>query len=101
MSKSASGTSKQLKLLRYRGLFFFFLAIEYLHHSKLLVGNSQNPYVTAGRKAFLDPSDMHIRIFATGTVPHVSAKLKHTEPVFKHLFPEFNVVLSILFCFRR
>ena len=100
MSKSAPGTSKKLKLLRYRGLSFFFLAIEYLHHSKLLVGNGQDPYVTAGRQAFLDPSDMYIRVLPTGTVPHVRAKLKHAEAVLQHLLAEFRIILPVVLGFR-
>ena len=99
MSKEASGTSKKLKLLGYRGLLFFFLTIINLHHAKLLVGNAQYAHVPAGRQVFLYSLYMHFGIFLAGAMAQVGAKLKHGKAILHHLLSEFRIVLPVLLGF--
>lgn len=97
--EEAPVASEKLKLLRYRGLWFFFFSIKNLHHSKLLVGYAQYAHVPAWRQAFLNSLYMYFGIFHTGAVAQVGAELKHGEPVFQHFFSELRIVFTVLLGF--
>lgn len=99
MSKEAPETSKKLKLLGYRGLFFFFLAVKNLHHAKLLVGDGKYAHMPPGRQVFLNAFYVHLGIFAAGAVSQIGAELEHGEPVLHHLFSEIGIVLPVFLGF--
>ena len=54
---------------------------EYLHHSKLLVGNTHNAHVSFFRQAAFYSFYMHVCIFLAAAMAHINTELKHVEQV--------------------
>ena len=95
------GNSEKLQLLGNWWLFLLLVPIKDAHHTKLLVGNGQNPHMTFGRQAFLNSPDVHIGIFTAGAVPQIGAELKHGEAVLHHTLSEVGVILPVFLGFHR
>lgn len=93
--------SKQLQLLAWRVHRLGFAVAENLHFAKLLVGDAQYPNIAKLRHERLHPLDMHLRVFAAGTMPQVDRKLEHREAVSHDALAKIGVGLTLFLRLRR
>ena len=64
---------------------------EYLHHTKLFVGNAQYAHLALWWEKHFYPFYMHLGIFTAGAVAHINGELKHGEAVAQKFLAEVGV----------
>lgn len=92
---------KHLQLLNRRHRTGWGLTIKNLHHTKLLVSDTHNPYVPFIRKYLFNPGNMYVCVFPAAAMPHINGELKHLKSIFQYVLTELCVYFTLLFGFRR
>ena len=87
--------SEHLKLLYYGRVQIDFPFGKKLHHTKLLICNSQYAHLASRGQVVVYPFDMDIGIFATGAMAQVDAKLEHSKAIAYQVVPKLGVLFSV------
>jgi len=96
----ANGFLEHFQLLSRRCRERGGMAMENLHHPKLLVGNAHNADVPFFRQDLFDPDNVDIRIFPTTAVAHVNGELEHLKTIFHDVLTEPGVYFTLRLGFR-
>ena len=77
------------------------LAVVYLHHAELFVGDSHDAHMTFFRQAFFHPLYMHICVLCAGAMAQVHAELEHAKAIVQQLLAKDCIYLSLFRRFSR
>ncbi len=72
---------EQFQLLPWVVRLMRFGAVKQLNVAKLLIGYTQNTYLTIIGNSVFNSLDMHFCILHTSAMPKIDGKLKHGEPI--------------------